>query len=267
VIKNDAAKKQPKHIDHSGDHASLPFGATLSHYRIVSLLGCGGMGDVYKAFDKSLNRFVALKVLPADLVSNRERLQRFAQEARSASALSHPNIVTVFEIGQGRIELNRDSTGVETSLLERDIDFIAMEYIEGESLRARIAQRLSLESALDLLSQVALGLSKAHAEGIIHRDLKPENIMVADDEYVKIIDFGLAKLIEHNGPLSGDRSNSPTAPAITHEGDIIGTAGYMSPEQVQGFTKQSLAQNRSPPEASSTHSTRSFTRTRPHFRT
>jgi len=193
-------------------------GSRLGPYEVSSLLGAGGMGEVYRARDTKLGRDVALKVLPAEVSSDPERRRRFEAEARSASALNHPNIVTVYDIGSS------DST-----------IYVAMEMVEGKTLRELIlSEPLPVRKLLEIGVQIAEGLAKAHAAGIVHRDLKPENLMVSRDGYVKILDFGLAKLVE---PLSGteDLSALPTmaAPA-TQPGTILGTVGYMSPEQASG---------------------------------
>ncbi len=191
-------------------------GARLGPYEILSPLGAGGMGEVYRARDSRLGRDVAVKVLPSELASDRERLGRFEQEARSASALNHPNIVTIYEVGQG------DSTS-----------YIAMELVEGKTLRELVASGpLPLRKALHIASQVADGLAKAHAAGIVHRDLKPENLMVSNDGFVKILDFGLAKLAV---PPAEELSNVRTmAGPQTGSGVVLGTVGYMSPEQSSG---------------------------------
>ncbi len=195
---------------------TLPAGSRLGPYEIVSALGSGGMGEVYRARDAKLGREVAIKVLPAEAASNVDRRQRFEQEARSASALNHPNIVTIYDIGS--------SNGVT---------FIAMELIEGKTLREMIAaESLPTRKFLDIAVQTAEGLAKAHAAGLVHRDLKPENLMISKDGYVKILDFGLAKLTEH---ASQDVSALPTAMAPpTEPGTVMGTVGYMSPEQAGG---------------------------------
>jgi Tol biopolymer transport system component len=195
---------------------TLPVGSRLGPYEILAPLGAGGMGEVYRARDARLGREVALKVLPAELSENADRLSRFEQEARSASALNHPNIVTVHDIGRS------DSTS-----------YIAMELVDGRTLRELSAPgALPVRRVLAIASQIADGLSKAHAAGIVHRDLKPENVMVSKDGYVKILDFGLAKLVE---PESGGVSVMPTlAKPETHPGVVMGTVGYMSPEQASG---------------------------------
>jgi serine/threonine-protein kinase len=158
----------------------LEANTTMSHYRVVRKLGAGGMGEVYLAEDTELERQVALKVLLADVAADEDRVRRFVQEAKSASALNHPNILTVHEIG--RFENSR---------------FIATELIKGETLRQRLQdERLSLRETLDVAMQIASALAAAHAAGIVHRDIKPENVMLRQDGIVKVLDFGLAKLTE-----------------------------------------------------------------------
>src|SRR5262249_27828144 len=158
---------------------TLPSGTKLGPYEVLSTLGAGGMGEVYRARDPRLGREVAIKVLPRELSENRDRLQRFEQEARSASGLNHPNIVTIYEIGQSE-----------------SAPFISMELVDGRTLREILASGpVPVRKLLPIAAQVADGLAKAHAAGIVHRDLKPENVMVSKDGFVKILDFGLAKLI------------------------------------------------------------------------
>ena len=194
---------------------------TLKHYQITAALGAGGMGEVYLAEDTKLDRKVALKILPAAVASNRDRMERFVREAKAAAALNHPNIAHIYEIG--------DSEGTP---------FIAMEYIEGVTLREKIHHaREPLPMLLAHLAQVAEGLAKAHHSGIVHRDLKPDNIMVTHDGYAKILDFGLAKLVESRGPFGidqegTDRTLSAVPPSMP--GMVLGTIGYMSPEQASG---------------------------------
>ncbi len=202
---------------------------TLSHYRIVGPLGAGGMGEVYLAQDQSLERNVALKVLPADLVQNEERVRRFVLEAKSASSLSHPNIVTIYEIGK---DAPQSATGSDSS----PVHFISMELITGKTLSALIHdEKTDLRTLLGYLAQAAEGLAKAHTAGIVHRDLKPGNIMVSGDGFAKVLDFGLAKLTERRD-LDPEATSAPTMVAndATGAGVVLGTAGYMSPEQVQG---------------------------------
>jgi Tol biopolymer transport system component/predicted Ser/Thr protein kinase len=199
-------------------------GAQIARYRVVSLLGAGGMGQVYLARDESLDRSVALKILPPDLVRNDERVRRFVQEARSASSLNHPHIVTIYEIGEAEIGGDEAPTGT--------IQFIAMELVSGHTLKSLIHdQKTDLRTLVRSLAQAADGLAKAHAAGIVHRDLKPENIMVTSDGFAKVLDFGLAKLVEQ-GPVDGATATALGAP--TGAGTVLGTVGYMSPEQVQG---------------------------------
>jgi eukaryotic-like serine/threonine-protein kinase len=194
--------------------------ARLSHYRIISKLGAGGMGDVYLAEDSTLARKVALKVLKADVDVESERMRRFVKEAKAASALNHPNIITIYEIGEAE---NRH--------------FIATEYIQGETLHQRlINEPMSLSSVLDVIIQVASALQAAHEANIIHRDIKPENVMVRPDGLVKVVDFGIVKVREPapsdvDGEAETLLDADPTSP-----GTIIGTASYMSPEQARGMT-------------------------------
>lgn len=204
---------------------NLPSGFTLDHYRILDKLGFGGMGQVYLAQDIRLERRVAIKVLSADMAQNPDRMLRFIQEAKAASALNHPHIAHIYEVGE--------SNG---------INFIAMEYVEGTTLRDKIhRERASLRSLLKYLVQVADGLAKAHAAGIVHRDLKPDNIIVSRDGYAKILDFGLAKLVDPLAPLGGSLSEAATAfmeqRPLSTPGTIMGTAGYMSPEQARGLAE------------------------------
>src|SRR5215204_5902859 len=195
-------------------------GRTVARYKVLSLVGAGGMGRVYLAEDTELGRRVALKFLPEHLTTNKDQVRRFRQEARAASALNHPNILTVYEVGEA------DGAA-----------FIAMEYVEGETLRASLANGpFGVVPALDVAAQVADALSAAHLAGIIHRDVKPENVMLRLDGYVKVLDFGLAKLTED---LAGPRtagSEAPTSLAVrTNPGVVMGTAEYMSPEQARGL--------------------------------
>lgn len=193
-------------------------GHDLGRYRLVSLIGKGGMGAVYCALDPSLERRVALKILPPELTSRPDRLKRFVQEARTAAALNHPNLVPIYEVGQGNI-------GEET------IHFIAMELVDGETLRERAASRpLDIRRTLQVMAQVSDAVAAAHAVGITHRDLKPENIIIAGSGHAKVLDFGLAKLRREH---AGDEEAS-TALRDTDPGVVLGTVGYMAPEQAQG---------------------------------
>ena len=196
---------------------TLATGTKLGHYEIRSRIGAGGMGEVYLAEDTKLRRKVALKLLSADLTKDADRLRRFEQEAQAASALNHPNILVIYEIGT-----------------EGDAHFIATEFIEGETLRQHLhRERRSIHDSLDIAAQVASALSAAHRAGIIHRDIKPENIMIRPDGYVKVLDFGLAKLTEQRS--SSIDTEAPTvANANTDPGTVLGTLNYMSPEQARG---------------------------------
>jgi len=196
---------------------SLAAGRRFGPYEILGPLGSGGMGEVYRGRDVRLGREVAIKVLPNALAEIPQRVSRFEREARSASALNHPNIVTIFEVG-----------AVDS------VHYIAMELVSGESLRAILLDgALPVRRLLDIGIQLAEGLAKAHASGIVHRDLKPENVMVTDQGHVKILDFGLAKLTQGDGqaPAASDQRQDSGA---TQEGIILGTVGYMSPEQATG---------------------------------
>src|SRR5882724_4514560 len=188
----------------------------ISHYRILGKIGSGGMGVVYEAEDLKLGRHVALKFLPEELVQDPEALRRLAREARFASALNHPNICTIYEVDEGNSRA-----------------FIAMELVEGKTLREMLVSGLlPMRKAIEIAAQVAEGLAKAHEAGITHRDLKPENLMVSHDGFVKILDFGLAKLVSPSGEHFDMRTTS--GPAHTAPGLILGTVGYMSPEQASG---------------------------------
>jgi hypothetical protein len=187
--------------------------AHFGSYRILHLLGVGGMGQVFAAEDQRLGRKVALKILPAESMKKGDRVYRFEQEARTVSALNHPNIVTVYEIG----EIDH-------------IHYMATEYVEGHTLRTALVSGIPLTKALDVTIQTAAALAAAHAAGIVHRDIKPENIMVRPDGYVKVLDFGLAKLTEVQS-FSGS-SDDPTM--LTTPGQVMGTYAYMSPEQARG---------------------------------
>jgi predicted ATPase/serine/threonine protein kinase len=192
---------------------ALTAGSSVGRYEIVDLVGAGGMGEVYRARDPRLNRTVALKLLPSALFADSARLQRFEQEARSASALNHPNIVTVYELGQ-----------------DGSRHYIAMELVEGKTLRELIDGRLlPMHKVIEIAAQIAEGLTKAHEAGITHRDLKPENLMVSHDGFAKILDFGLSK-----SALTSGSQSILNATTLTPDGLILGTVGYMSPEQAGG---------------------------------
>jgi len=200
----------------------------IAQYRVVGPLGAGGMGEVYLAQDRTLERNVALKVLPADLVKNEDRVRRFVQEAKSASSLNHPNIVTIYEIGQENV---RSASGGDSG----SVQYISMELISGKTLGAKIhEEKTDLRTLLGYFAQAAEGIAKAHAAGIVHRDLKPGNIMVSDDGFAKVLDFGLAKLTEKRGPENATSTAMTEVAERTSEGTVLGTVNYMSPEQVQG---------------------------------
>src|SRR4026209_771444 len=199
------------------ESAGALIGKLIGHYRIESLIGVGGMGEVYLARDEGLGRKAALKLLPDSLTTVETQLDRFKNEARAASALNHPNILTVYEIGA---EGNRQ--------------FIATEFIEGVTLRASLAcGRIKPHAALEIAVQVASALAAAHEAGVVHRDIKPENIMLRPDGYAKVLDFGIAKLTEQR-PASDDHTVQTTALLQTRPGLVLGTAHYMSPEQARG---------------------------------
>src|SRR5438132_3640678 len=217
---------------------SLSAGTKLGRYEIRSKIGEGGMGEVYLAEDMQLRRRVALKILQPEIAANQDRMRRFVQEAQAAAALNHPNIAHIYEIGRSPTLREGSDTG---STGEDETHFIAMEYVEGVTLREKIhSERTSLLKLLKYLAQVAEGLAKAHAAGIVHRDLKPDNIMVTREGYAKILDFGLAKLIEpteQKPDRQGELSEVATVIMLQQHstpGMILGTAGYMSPEQAQG---------------------------------
>jgi serine/threonine protein kinase/tetratricopeptide (TPR) repeat protein len=204
---------------------SAIIGQSMAHYRILSFLGRGGMGEVYLALDTRLDRKVALKVLPIEVAANQDRMHRFVQEAKATAALNHPNIAHIYEIGEAN-----------------GVNFMAMEFIDGQTLRECLLDSQSdLPKLLRYLQHTAEGLAKAHAAGIVHRDLKPDNIMISRDGHAKILDFGLAKLVEpqqHLSTSSAWPSEDDTAIPPPHSviGMVIGTAGYMSPEQARGRT-------------------------------
>jgi len=191
-------------------------GSRIGPYEILSLIGAGGMGEVWRATDPRIGRDVAIKVLPPSFSAAPDRVSRFEQEARATGTLNHPNLVTIHEFGR-----------------HEDASYIAMELLEGDTLRDKLAPagtRVAPRKAIDYATQIAQGLSAAHEKGIIHRDLKPENIFVTRDGRVKILDFGLAKLKVATG------NDSRTEMRGTNPGTVLGTVGYMSPEQVRGQT-------------------------------
>ena len=201
---------------------TLSKGTVLGAYEIVAPLGAGGMGEVYRARDPRLNREVAVKVLPEDFLEGEERKARFEREARLLAALNHPNVAAIYSFE----EIPSSSSSSSSS---RHI--LVMELIEGETLRhAFPAEPLPAKKVLEVGAQIADGLAKAHASGIVHRDLKPENVMVSREGWVKILDFGLAKLTEARSP---GQSSAATATG-TVPGMVMGTVGYMSPEQASG---------------------------------
>src|ERR1700680_2098555 len=195
---------------------ALPRGIKLGSYEIVSSLGAGGMGEVYRARDESLSREVAIKVLPKELASDPDRLRRFEQEARAAAALNHPNILAVY--------------GFNTT--EDHAPYLIAELLQGQTLRERLQQgEIPVRKGVEFALQTARGLAAAHARGIVHRDLKPENLFLTRDGVVKILDFGLAKL---TGPVATGPQGSVATVSVTEPGVVLGTVGYMSPEQVRG---------------------------------
>jgi eukaryotic-like serine/threonine-protein kinase len=214
-LENPAVVHAAVHTDTSASGTVLASGAKLGPYVVLSLIGAGGMGEVYRARDASLKRDVAIKVLPASLTRDPDRLRRFQLEAQAAAALNHPNILSIFHIGQ------QDGS-----------PYIVTELLEGETLRERLRHgALKLRDATDIAIQTAKGLAAAHEKGIAHRDLKPENLFLAKDGRVKILDFGLAKLMQN--PTGSDEPTVSLRDG-TDPGRVLGTAGYMSPEQVRG---------------------------------
>jgi serine/threonine protein kinase len=189
-------------------------GRTISHYQVLSLLGAGGMGEVYLARDPRLDRTVALKILPGEFAADADRMQRFSREAKAASALNHPNVATIYDVGE--------SDGIA---------FIVMEHVEGETLLARISRRMTPPEVVDIAVQAADALDLAHAKGITHRDIKPANLMLTHRGNVKVLDFGVAKVARiDEGSLNGDWTAEP----LTGVGSVVGSAPYMSPEQIAG---------------------------------
>src|SRR5436190_18366466 len=197
--------------------ADLLVGQTIGHYKISESIGTGGMGEVYLATDITAGRKAALKLLPLRFTGDAERLKRFQQEAHAVVGLNHPNILTVYEIGE-----------------DHSIHYIASELIEGETLRERLTRgRMQLSEAVDVAIQVASALAAAHHAGIVHRDIKPENIMLRPDGYVKVLDFGIAKLAEQELPTTMPRDEALLL-VETNLGSVLGTVRYMSPEQARG---------------------------------
>ena len=198
---------------------TIAAGTRLGRYEIRSQIGAGGMGEVYCARDTTLDRAVALKILPAEVASHQERMRRFIQEARAAATLNHPNTAHIYEIGES--EATR---------------FIAMEYIDGLTLRQKMSvKELKLGEILDIAVQTASGLTSAHQAGVVHRDIKPGNIMMRNDGYIKILDFGLAKLTEKPGASTADSAITTQVRVQTDPGTVMGTVHYMSPEQARGL--------------------------------
>ncbi|MGB7132601.1 MAG: serine/threonine-protein kinase, partial [Candidatus Sulfotelmatobacter sp.] len=199
---------------------ALTSGTKLGPYEIQSSIGAGGMGEVYRARDSRLGRDVAIKILPASFSADPDRLGRFAQECRATAALNHPNILSIFDIGE-----------------DRAAPYVVSELLEGETVRDRLREgAIPSRKAIDYARQIASGLAAAHEKGITHRDLKPENLFITNDGRVKILDFGLAKLTHPEADASGD---APTQQIATDAGTVMGTVGYMAPEQVRGKSADS----------------------------
>ena len=202
-------------IDLAEPHENMLAGRTLSHYEVVSLLGAGGMGEVYLARDPRLDRTVAIKILPGDLAEEPERMQRFEREARAASALNHPNVATIYDVGESE-----------------GLHFIVMEHVDGETIAATVEGRSLLPAAVvDIAVQAADALDVAHAQGITHRDIKPANLMVTSRGHLKVLDFGVAKMKLREQPTGNDEWILEPGTAV---GRIIGSGPYMSPEQITG---------------------------------
>src|SRR6266550_793425 len=203
---------------------TIPPGTRLGPYEIQSLLGAGGMGEVYRARDSRLERDVAVKVLPRALAQDQDRLKRFEREARAAGQLNHPNIMAVHDIGS-------------TDANSNGLPYIVCELLEGVTLRTKLAAgSIPPRKAIQYATQVARGLAAAHSKGIAHRDLKPENLMILAGDHVKILDFGLAKLLRPEPGAPGSKTDDDTGPVagtLTMTGEILGTPSYMSPEQVR----------------------------------
>src|SRR5262247_250128 len=198
------------------DETPSPMGKIIGHYQVISLVGRGGMGEVYCARDTKLDRVVALKILPKEMSVDWERMRRFSREAKAASALNHPNVAHIYEIGEAE-----------------GLSFIAMEYVEGQTLAARInGQPLAVNEILEIGNQIADALDEAHGKGITHRDIKPANVMLNERGQVKVLDFGLAKIARQTSP---DLASDISTLAKTASGVVMGTVPYMSPEQARGL--------------------------------
>ncbi len=203
---------------HRGAGVRIVAGQQLGPYKILSLLGAGGMGEVYRAKDDRIGREVAIKVLPSAFSADADRLRRFEQEARAAGRLNHPNILALYDVGT-----------------HEGSPYIVSELLHGETLRDRLrGKALPLRKAIDLALQIARGLAAAHEKGIVHRDLKPENLFVTTDGHLKILDFGLAKLQPKRAQVTDTDVSTETLIISTEPGIVLGTVGYMSPEQVRG---------------------------------
>jgi len=198
---------------------TLKHGMNLGPYEILSPLGAGGMGEVYRARDTRLDREVAVKVLPQQFAEDPTALSRFEREAKAVAALSHPNVLAVYDVGR-----------------EEETSYVVTELLEGETLRQRLnVAPLPWRKAVGIGVSVADALAAAHARGIVHRDLKPENIFLTSDGVVKILDFGLARMMSESGGSGQDAAHTPTVTIDTRPGTIIGTLNYMSPEQLRGL--------------------------------
>ena len=201
---------------------SLPPGTRVGSYEIIETLGKGGMGEVYRGRDLKLDRPVALKVFHEERTTNEDALARFEQEARATSALNHPHIVQFFDFGKGSVN-------------GEEVHYLAMELVEGVPFRRLLEGRAPITQILELLAQVADALHAANEHGIVHRDIKPENIIVTRDGYAKVLDFGIAKLMDTDAPPSEPSGDAPVQNQVeTQAGDIMGTLAYMAPEQLQG---------------------------------
>src|ERR1700736_147064 len=215
---NSINKPAERVMTAQNESLTLPAGSRFGHYEILGALGAGGMGEVYRARDPQLGRDLAIKILSRKLSDSKLDVQRFEREAGSASALNHPNIVTIFELGQV------DGTY-----------YIAMELVEGELLRDMLrAGPIPLQTVIRITAQIADGLAKAHVAGVVHRDLKPENLMVSRDGFVKILDFGLAKLVSTDTETNPLLDLETVSTSETNSGALLGTLPYMSPQQANG---------------------------------